>query len=43
MGLDEPEVFRRLRKLACDQNRKLVEVAQSVLTAERVFQVLDER
>jgi response regulator NasT len=43
MGLAEDEVFRRLRKLACDQNRKLVEVAQSVLTAEQVFQALEER
>jgi response regulator NasT len=38
VGLDEPEAFRRLQKLAMDSNRKMVEVAQMVLTAEEAFQ-----
>lgn len=36
-GLDEPEAFRRLQKLASDKNRKLVEVAQSIVMAEEAF------
>ena len=37
-GLDEAEAFRRLQKLASDQNRKLVEIAKILLTAEEAFQ-----
>jgi response regulator NasT len=37
-GLDEAESFRRLQKLAMDGNRKMVEVAQMILTAEEAFQ-----
>jgi response regulator NasT len=33
-GLDENQAFRRLQKLASEQNRKLVEVAQAILIAE---------
>jgi response regulator NasT len=33
-GLDEHEAFRRLQKLASDQNRKLVEIARMILVAE---------
>jgi response regulator NasT len=33
-GLDEGEAFRRLQRLASDRNRKLVEVAHMILTAE---------
>jgi AmiR/NasT family two-component response regulator len=40
-GLDEQEAFRRLQKMASDQNRKLVEVAQAVLAAGEVFEQLD--
>ena len=36
--LDEAAAFRRLQKLACDQNRKLVEIARMLLTAEEAFQ-----
>jgi response regulator NasT len=36
-GVDEAEAFRRLQSLATDQNRKLVEVAQVILTAEEAF------
>jgi response regulator NasT len=38
VGLDEQEAFRRLQKLAMDSNRKMVEVAQMVLTADEAFQ-----
>ena len=36
-GLDEPAAFRRLQKLASDNNRKLVEVAHSLVLAEEAF------
>jgi response regulator NasT len=36
--LDEPEAFRRLQKLACDRNQKIVECARIVLAAEEAFQ-----
>ena len=34
-GVDEEDAFSWLRKLAIDQNRKLVEIAEIVLTAEK--------
>jgi response regulator NasT len=40
-GLDEGEAYRRLRKVASDGNRKLVEVARAVLRAEEVFEQLE--
>jgi response regulator NasT len=43
LRLDEPEAFRRLRKLASDQNRKVIEVAHAVLQADEVFQALEQR
>ncbi len=33
-GLDEPEAFRRMQKLASEKSRKLVDVAQMILVAE---------
>lgn len=36
-GLDEPSAFRRLQKLSSDRNRKMVEVARSLIEAEEVF------
>ena len=36
-SLDETEAFRRLQKLASDQNRKMVEIARMLLTAEEAF------
>ena len=35
--IDEQEAFRRLQKLAMNQNRKLIEVAQMVLSVSEVF------
>jgi response regulator NasT len=36
-GQDEAAAFRRLQKLARDTNRKLVEVAQMILTVDEVY------
>lgn len=33
-GFDEHDAFRHLQKLASDKNRKLIEIAQMILTAE---------
>ena len=38
VGLDEPEAFRRLQKLARDKNQKLVEIAHMIVTAEEAYQ-----
>jgi AmiR/NasT family two-component response regulator len=35
--LDEPSAFRRLQKLASGKNRKLIEIAQIILTAEEAL------
>src|SRR5205085_10279970 len=37
-GVSEEDAYRRLQSLACNQNRKLVEVAQMILSVEEVFQ-----
>src|SRR5207253_7631647 len=42
LRVDEEEAFRRLRKIASDQNRKLVEVAQTVVAAEDVLRQLEK-
>jgi AmiR/NasT family two-component response regulator len=36
--LDEVTAFRQLQKLAIDQNRKLVEIARSLLTGDEAYQ-----
>ncbi len=36
-NLDEHAAFRRLQKLASDRNKKLIEIAQSILTAEEAY------
>ena len=41
-GLDEHEAFRRLQRLASERNRKLVEIATMILTAEEAFQPVDK-
>jgi AmiR/NasT family two-component response regulator len=38
VGLDEQEAFRRLQKLASEKSRKLVDIAQTILTAEEALQ-----
>jgi AmiR/NasT family two-component response regulator len=38
----EEQAFRRLRKMANDQNRKMVEVAQTIVNAEDVFRQLEK-
>ncbi len=40
-NLSEPDAFRRLQKLARDQNRKLVDIAQMIVTAEKALQPAD--
>jgi response regulator NasT len=37
-GLDEPDAFRRLQKLARDKNRKLIDIATMIVTAEEAYQ-----
>jgi response regulator NasT len=41
LGVDEPDAFRRLKRMASVQNRKLAEVAQEVLAADEVYQHLE--
>ncbi len=41
LRVDEDEAFRRLRKMASDQNHKLVEIGQRVINSEEVFGQLD--
>lgn len=36
-GLDEHDAFRRLQKLASDKNKKLIEIAHMILTADEAF------
>jgi len=36
-GLDEPDAFRRLQKLSNDKNKKLIEIAQMIVTAEEAM------
>ncbi len=36
-GLDEHDAFRRLQKLASDKNRKMIEIAHIILTAEEAL------
>ncbi len=37
-SLDEPEAFRRLQRLSSEKNRKLVEIARMIVTAEEAMQ-----
>lgn len=41
-GVSEEEAFRRLRKLSSNQNRKLIDVARSVMAAEEIFTELEK-
>src|SRR5207237_10321391 len=40
-GLGEAEAYARLRRLASNHNRKLIDVARQVMTADEVFQALE--
>ena len=42
LNIDEREAYRHMRRLSSNGNRKLVEVAQTILAADQVFQELDE-
>jgi two-component system, response regulator PdtaR len=33
LSIDEPEAFRRLQRLASDKNKKLIEIAETIVTA----------
>jgi two-component system, response regulator PdtaR len=37
-GMDEHDAFRRLQRLPSDKNRKLIEIAQMILTAEEALE-----
>ncbi len=37
-GLEEADAFHRLRRLARESNRKLADIARSILTAEEAYQ-----
>ena len=41
LGADERTAYRQMRRLSSHQNRKLVEVSQTILAAEEVFQSLE--
>ncbi len=43
LQLDEPEAFRRMRKFASDRNATMVQIAQEVISAEDLFQMLERR
>jgi AmiR/NasT family two-component response regulator len=40
-GLQEPEAFRRLQKIATSKSMKLVEVARTIVTAEEAMEISD--
>ena len=42
LNVDERAAYRRMRRMSSHQNRKLVEVGQTVLAAEEVFRSLEE-
>jgi len=42
-GIDEQAAFRRLQRMASDKNKKLVEVAEMILSAEELVRPADAR
>lgn len=42
VGVPEDDAYRRMRKLASDHNRKMIDVAKQILTAEETFRALEE-
>jgi response regulator NasT len=41
LGLEEQDIFRRLQKLASHKNRRLVELAQQIVSADEIFQAME--
>jgi response regulator NasT len=41
LSVGEDDAYRRLRKLASDRNRKLVDLAQTIVKADEVFEALE--
>ena len=41
LGVDEEGAFRRLKRAASNENKKVVEAARAVLEADAVFQELE--
>jgi two-component system, response regulator PdtaR len=42
VGVPEDDAYRLMRKVASDHNRKMIEVAKQILTAEETFRALEE-
>jgi response regulator NasT len=42
VGVQEEEAYRRIRKVASDHNRKMIDVARQILAAEDTFRALEE-
>lgn len=42
LAVDEQEAFRRLKRTASVANRKLIDVAQEIVTADMSFQALEK-
>jgi AmiR/NasT family two-component response regulator len=42
VGVQEDDAYRMMRKVASDHNRKMIEVAKQILTAEETFRALEE-
>ena len=38
--LDEPAAYRRLQQLASERNQKMIDVANTILTADQAFNPL---
>lgn len=41
MQVDEQEAFRRMKRVASDKNRRLIEIAQMIVAADEVYALLD--
>jgi two-component system, response regulator PdtaR len=41
-GVNENEAYRRMRKVASNANRKMVDVAREILTAEETFHLVEQ-
>jgi hypothetical protein len=43
LRLDEAEAFRRLKRFASDNNRKLAEVARNVVSSDEIYRELERQ